>query len=164
MKPVSSPSLIMCTSSSNPALSAGPAFRWSTRLALPICLLFSQCSLAPRRDSQTRQLPRAEPKIEWYVASKDPLTLCPRGYRLPHHFFGTYVFLADRSQRFYIPDECPPEVEKQALALREASLRLAEKNRGTAEKTLDTAKESLELLIKVVVALFIGLGRASAHG
>ncbi|MBX7211087.1 MAG: hypothetical protein K1X78_22465 [Verrucomicrobiaceae bacterium] len=64
----------------------------------------------------------------WYVASQDPLTFCPKGYKLPGVKYGIldgeYVYLADRKSRFFIPTgKDAQRCRKQALVAREASLR-----------------------------------------
>lgn len=64
----------------------------------------------------------------WYVASEEPLTFCPNGYKLPGVQYGIldgeYVYLADRKSRFYIPKGTGAQYYRnQALVARDASLR-----------------------------------------
>lgn len=64
----------------------------------------------------------------WYVASKEPLTFCPKGHNLPGVKFGIldgeYVYLADRSSRFYIPTgKYAQYYRNQALIARDASFK-----------------------------------------
>lgn len=63
--------------------------------------------------------------VEWYLAQRDPLTYCPKGHKLPppRAAYGpipTYVYLEDRSTRFYIPPHAERHQE-QALELRHLS-------------------------------------------
>lgn len=63
--------------------------------------------------------------VEWYIAQRDPLTYCPTGHKLPpprapYGSAPAYVYLADRSARFYIPPYAERHQE-QALQLRQLS-------------------------------------------
>jgi hypothetical protein len=82
-------------------------------------LALVQCSHGP-----TAARPQS-PKVEWYIACRQPLTYCPVGFEPPLHT-GTrkgadYVYLADGQTRFYLPPHLPVARE-QALQLRRASL------------------------------------------
>lgn len=76
------------------------------------CLLLCHCV----------QRSKQEAKVVWYIASKSPLTYCPKGHRLPAQgtLAAEYVYLGDRKTRFYIP---PGRLlhRQQALELRALS-------------------------------------------
>jgi len=89
-------------------------------LLITSLVLLTQCA---HRQETSKQAPAH--KVEWYIASKEPLTYCPKGQRLPKEGelpeWGTeYIFLADRRTRFYIPPQHPHH-RQQALALKLAS-------------------------------------------
>lgn len=89
-----------------------------SRLAALTCLLLAQCVHQPVATEP-------EDPVEWYVASREPLTYCPKGHQLPRpgtvEMIGAeYVYLADRKTRFHIPQGCMAH-RNQALELREAS-------------------------------------------
>lgn len=89
-----------------------------------VCLVVASCKSAPQPPPPAASVESAG----WYVASKEPLTFCPKGYKLPGVQFGRldgeYVYLADRSSRFYVPVGKDAQFyRKQALVAREASLR-----------------------------------------
>lgn len=88
------------------------------------CFVIVSCRSAP-------EPPQPAASVEsggWYVASEEPLTFCPNGYKLPGVQYGIldgeYVYLADRKSRFYIPGGKGAQYYRnQALVARDASLR-----------------------------------------
>lgn len=93
-----------------------------------LAFVMASCQSAPQQAQPAASLESAG----WYVASEEPLTFCPKGYKLPGVQFGIldgeYVYLADRSSRFYIPTGTGAQYyRKQALVAREASFK--QKNR-----------------------------------
>jgi len=102
-------------------------------------------------------------KIAWYVASKTPYTFCPVGHRLPSSGsaeakHAEYVYLADRSARFYIPRGLSSEkMLKQALAVRLASFSPSERHKIDRLRNLD-------LLGEGVVTVFYLAGTAVVFG
>ena len=88
------------------------------------CFVIVSCRSAPEQPQPAASVESAG----WYVASEEPLTFCPKGYKVPGVQFGIldgeYVYLADRNSRFYIPGgQYAQFYRKQALVAREASLR-----------------------------------------
>ncbi|HBJ83026.1 MAG TPA: hypothetical protein DDZ88_03960 [Verrucomicrobiales bacterium] len=78
-----------------------------------VCLLLTQCA---HFDKKTVE-PKVHDRSEWYIASKEPLTYCPKGRVLPaaNPFEKvTFVYLPDRRTRFYIP---PGDKRHQQQAL-----------------------------------------------
>ena len=148
MKLVSTHSLTMHTPFSVPALSIGIIFRWHALFSIFACAYLNQCAYSSKgttlvkNNHQFIASSRATPKIEWYVASRDPLIMCPKGYRFPKNG-GTYVFLTDRRTRYYIPSDCPPEVLEEAFAMRRAS-------RSIATKTKDALESFIEALFDLI--------------
>jgi len=98
-----------------------------------LCLL-AQCS---HRQETSKPAPTA--KVEWYIASKEPvLTYCPAGHRLPEKGrepeWGTeYIHLADRRTCFFIPPRCPTH-RQQAMDMRLASIDAAETGMTNSKK------------------------------
>lgn len=97
------------------------------------CSLFVLFSLIACR-SAPQPAPVAAPAVGearsagWYVAKKEPLTFCPKGYQIPGMQFGIldgeYVYLADRSSRFFVPKGRDAQFyRQQALVARDASLK-----------------------------------------
>lgn len=91
--------------------------------AFLLAVVLSHCAHRPPAPDST--ISRKESPLEWYVAQRDPLTYCPQGHKLPppRAAYGpapTYVYLADRSTRFYIPPGAARHHE-QALELRRLS-------------------------------------------
>lgn len=89
-----------------------------------LAFVMASCQSAPQQAQPAASLESAG----WYVASEEPLTFCPKGYKLPGVQFGIldgeYVYLADRSSRFYIPTGTGAQYyRKQALVAREQSLK-----------------------------------------
>lgn len=77
-----------------------------------VCLLLSQCA-----HSQKSVASKVQDRSERHLASKDPLTYCPKGSVLPAaNLFEkiTFVYLPDRRTRFYIP---PGDKRHQQQAL-----------------------------------------------
>ncbi len=89
---------------------------------LPITCLVLLTHCAHRQETSK---PAPAQKVEWYIASKEPLTYCPKGQHLPKEgelpeWGAEYIFLADQRTRFYIPPQ-HPDHRQQALALKLAS-------------------------------------------
>ena len=103
------------------------------------CLILVSCATQPASEAS------ASAKLEqtnWYVASREPLTFCPKGYTLPEiqygYLEGEYVYLSDRQTRFFIPrgkDE--PRFRKEALVVRESSLSESFKRRRTVDEVVN---------------------------
>lgn len=84
-----------------------------------VCLLITQCAHSDKKTVA----PMLYDRREWYIASQDPLTYCPKGRVLPaaNPFEKvTYVYLPDRRTRFYIPPG-DKRHQQQALAWRASS-------------------------------------------
>ena len=84
--------------------------------------------------------PKSTAPVEWYVCGRDPLTYCPRGLKPPPERkpFGrvpSFVYLADRETRFYIPPHAERHRE-HALQLRELSLQQMPKTPMSVEETM----------------------------
>jgi hypothetical protein len=92
--------------------------------SLLVCLGMTACSSQQNSVQQTR--PSSDELKGWYVAAKDPLTFCPRGYSLQSdrkEYRGEYVYLTDRKTRFFIPPgKDNLACLKQALAAKNASM------------------------------------------
>ncbi|MBE7497169.1 MAG: hypothetical protein HS117_19685 [Verrucomicrobiaceae bacterium] len=105
------------------------------RFLLPVtCLALAQCS-----GSRATSVAPA-PKVEWYIATKEPLTYCPTGHKLPVPDTAAargaeYIYLADRTTRFHIPPGCMAH-RREALALREDSKSVAGKFLTSTENTI----------------------------
>lgn len=102
----------------------------SRRTIFSIALSFAliSCGSAPRPAPPAPASAATVESAGWYVASRDPLTFCPKGHALPGVKFGIidgeYVYLADRSSRFFVPAGKDAQYYRnQALIAREASLR-----------------------------------------
>jgi hypothetical protein len=85
-------------------------------LALASGLSLCQCA----NSDPKRVADKAAPRVEWYLASKDPPTYCPVGHALPQRGSAEearaqYITLADRPTRYYIPPGCDAH---RKLALR----------------------------------------------
>jgi hypothetical protein len=81
---------------------------------------------------------KAPAPVEWYVASTNPVTMCPKGFVVPAFKPSqapTFVYLADRRTRFYIPPRNVAAMN-QALAVREASITVPDKVFRTTEGIL----------------------------
>jgi hypothetical protein len=103
--------------------------------------------------------PQPPVRIEWYVASREPLTYCPKGHQMPQagtsEMIGTeYVYLADRKTRFHIPRGCQAHRE-QALEWRENS---KDDLTRTKERLLAATRPVAGLLGFYLFALPDGLG------
>jgi len=94
---------------------------FATHVSLLASLAMISCN-SHQVDVQ-RVLPTHAELKGWHVAAKEPLTFCPQGHSLPPdalRYRGEYVYLADRTARFYIPDGCSLE-RQQALELSASS-------------------------------------------
>ena len=92
------------------------------------CILFGFVIVSCRSAPEPPQPAASVESAGWHVASKEPLTFCPNGYKLPGVQYGIldgeYVYLADRNSRFYIPGgKYAQFYRKQALVARDASLK-----------------------------------------
>ena len=110
-------------------------------LAAAACVLLAHCA------SDAPPAPPAS-KVEWYVASKEPLTYCPQGHRLPQpgtsEMIGAeYVYLADRSARFHIPRGC--------MAHREQALELRQQSKSMMQKTGEVTGGMIKKLLSFIV-------------
>lgn len=99
---------------------------------------------------------KALAQTQWYEATREPLTYCPKGHVLPTPKWGMttgeYVYLADRKSRFYIPEgKDHAHYRQQALAVREASLAVGEKH-----------LQSHESVAKLVGGCLLRLGLTAA--
>ncbi len=125
--------------------------------ALLACLWLTQCA---HRESAVKSPP---PKVEWYIASKDPLTYCPKGQHVPQSgswdaFGAEYVYLSDRSTRFYIPPKYPDH-RHQALELRKVSLSESQKLSSGTEATMAwVGKTMLRLSLSTALLVVAGGG------
>lgn len=137
---------------------ASPA-RLSTLALAMSCLLLCQCShqqpIAPHR------------KMQWQVVGHDPLTYAPMGFKPPGTEISQtsvpeYVYLADRSTRFYIPP-LATEYREAALAARADSLKLGPEIMPPRDipkpervKKSFSAKETARLVYRVPATALIG--------
>lgn len=92
-------------------------------LGLLLAVTLTHCA-HPQANPESAK-PEIGPPVEWYIAQRDPLTYCPKGHQLPpsRAVFGPapiYVYLADRTTRFYIPPRATSH-QQQALELRQLS-------------------------------------------
>jgi len=112
-----------------------PSHRLLRPLALLLLVSLCQCSFFSRK-----AVVEAGPRVEWYIASQEPVTLCPKGHQIPAAGttarIGTFVLLADRRTRFYIPPEHSSYFMRDALEIRQASRRASRKVFATTESTL----------------------------
>jgi hypothetical protein len=136
-------------------LPAAVGYRQLGFITLPLllsCLLLAQCVRGPVK-------PDPAAPVDLYVASREPLTYCPKGHQLPRPDTGErigaeYVYLADRKTRFYIPHGCMAH-RNQALELREAS---KDDLTRTKEHLLAATRPVAGLLGFYLLALPDGLG------
>lgn len=95
---------------------------------------------------------KAVPRVEWYLASKDPPTFSPKGHALPRHGSvedaqAEYITAQGRPTRYYIPPGCE--------AHRQLALRLARPEPGpgfcqsAAEKGIGAVSSVAEVLMIV---------------
>lgn len=121
-------------------------------------------SCAERQSSSPPSAGKASlEKTNWYVASKEPLTFCPKGYSLPKsersYTVGEYVYLSDRKTRFFIPiGKDGARCRKEALAVRESSLTTEDKMR---RRTYNTVEVVSGLLLRLSM---FGLAAGAAAG
>lgn len=93
----------------------------------------------------------AAPRVEWYLASKDPPTFSPKGYALPRpgsveEAQAEYITVPGRPTRYYIPPGC--------VAHRQLALRLARPpGPGFCQSAAETGIASIEEVAKVVVTV-----------
>lgn len=93
-------------------------------LGLLFAVLHVQCA-QPQVDSKSAT-PKTASSADWYIASHNPLTYCPKGHQLPQARVNygplpTFVYLADRTTRFYIPPGATLH-QQQAMKLRKLSM------------------------------------------
>jgi len=126
--------------------------------------LLTQCA---HRQEATKPVPTS--KVEWYIASKEPLTYCPKGYKIPVttddlHSGEEFIYLSDQRTRFYIPTRHPdPRYRQQALALRRASLSDSEKLKVGSRQTMDwVASTMIRLTVTPLTFLAFAFGPGSA--
>jgi hypothetical protein len=147
MKLVSPVSQIMHIPCSAPALSAGITLRWHALLSFMGCMLLCQCTRSKKPASES-----AWP--EWFFASDNPPTYCPKGYSLPkpgslEAARAEYIQMLDRSTRYYIPEGCATH--------RQLALQLSRNPRGghsAAEAVQGSAECLAESIFSVVSAPF----------
>lgn len=124
-------------------------------LALVSGLSLSQCAHSDKKPGVTDQ---AAPQVEWYIASQDPLTYCPKGHALPtgkSSEFSTFVYLADRRTRFYIPPKAMAPY-RQALQLRQESTTASQRVFASSENTVEwVSKRLMQLALSASAAAVI---------
>ncbi|MDP1588937.1 MAG: hypothetical protein Q8M07_14400 [Prosthecobacter sp.] len=103
-------------------------------------LLLTQCA---HRDEAAATA--AASKAEWYIASKEPLTYCPKGHPFPSDEAegASFVYLADRRTRFHIPRHGGALHQQQALKMRQASLSASRKWFSSTEATASWVSQTL---------------------
>jgi hypothetical protein len=116
-------------------------------LALVSALSLCQCA----NSDPKRVADQAAPRVEWYLASKDPPTYCPVGHALPQRGSAEearaeYITVPGRPTRYYIPPGC--------VADRQLALRLARPpGPGFCQSATETGIASIEEVAKVVVTV-----------
>jgi hypothetical protein len=132
-------------------------------LALIAGLSLSQCAHSERKPVAEK----AAPRDEWYIASKDPLTYCPKGRVLPadkSSELSTFVYLADRRTRFYIPPQSGAHL-RQALQLRQESLSASQRVFASSENTVEwVGRRILQVSTTAVLGAFCGAGQGTGGG
>lgn len=126
------------------------------RCLLRLLLIAAACFCLSHCASKAAAPQTPAPKVEWYVAARDPLTYCPKGHVLPRT--GTrrnagdgYVYLADHSARFYIPRGC--------LAHRKQALELRTQSKSIIRRSGETAATVISSLLSLTLFTASGLAR-----
>lgn len=125
-----------------------------------LCLCLVSCAERPASPAASAEKASLE-KTNWYVASREPLTLCPKGYSLPGPEDGRtmaeYVYLGDRKTRFFIPSGASTmRFREEALAAREVSL-------GFGQRLNRSMKTTGERLFALTVLTPVIAGAAVAN-
>ncbi|MDP1587582.1 MAG: hypothetical protein Q8M07_07570 [Prosthecobacter sp.] len=126
---------------------------WCLLISVLACQCLTQC--AHPKKSASHPVP---PDAGWYIASKGPLTYCPKGSVLPassRHEPGAFVYLAGRRTRFYIPPNAMAH-HRQALQMRKASLSASQSHLNSPKNTiLWVGKRLLQVSLTSVVVVGI---------
>ncbi|MBL9129897.1 MAG: hypothetical protein JNG86_01765 [Verrucomicrobiaceae bacterium] len=120
---------------------------WAARALALLSCLFSVCACGTKA-------PPSSAKVEWYIASQEPLTYCPKGHTVPTSNNGVrkieFVYLADRRTRFYIPDGC--------MAHRAQALDLRWKSRSWGHKSAEATMQKVNLLLSGMLQTVVAIG------
>jgi hypothetical protein len=154
----------MTTASLTSECGLRPCARLGLRLGLVLPLCLCQCAHPEKKPGVAD---KAAPQVEWYIASQDPLTYCPKGHALPagkSSEFSTFVYLADRRTRFYIPPKAMAPY-RQALQLRQESTTTSQRVFASSHNTMEwVGRRILQVSATAVLGAIFGAGQASGGG